>query len=107
MLRRNMLTADCQNSGVKGKRLGRSRHTLEWEHSDDHSILASQSMNVGRKSRVCLKAQSSGPERLLVRCRLQHKLPIAPSTAACANVPEAGLSREIFEPSSVAHDSRR
>ena len=27
------------------KQHGRSRHTLEWEHSDDHSILASQSMS--------------------------------------------------------------
>src|SRR6266571_4214061 len=35
MLRRNMLTADCQNSGVKGKRLG--LHSTVFSESDDEN----------------------------------------------------------------------
>jgi hypothetical protein len=35
MLRKNMLTADCQNSGVRGKRLG--LHSTVFSESDDEN----------------------------------------------------------------------
>src|SRR5713101_9018897 len=60
MLRRNMLTADCQNSGVKGKRLG-LHSTVFSENGDENTRLNNKNQSKKAEKRWQLRKFGQDP----------------------------------------------